>query len=76
MVGEILEPVYAETGNSERLAWLRELQVEMTEDPGDKVRLLSELARIQESQLQNPAGAFVALLRAFRARPGGRRRHH
>jgi tetratricopeptide (TPR) repeat protein len=68
-VAGILEPVYEQTGDAARLAWLRELQLALASTPGERVKLLVDIAHLHEQRLGNPAAGLVALMRAFREDP-------
>ena len=63
---DILRPVYAATGQEERLAQLSLLQAEWTDDIATKLRALLEVVRIREWSLGDKAGAFEIQLRALR----------
>jgi golgin subfamily B member 1 len=62
---EALEQVYVATGEYRKLADVREVQVRFTEDPGERVDMLHELAEIYEIQLEDPPSAFDAFVRAL-----------
>lgn len=62
---EALEQVYVATGEYRKLADVREVQVRFTEDPGERVDMLHQLAEIYEIQLEDPPSAFNAFVRAL-----------
>jgi tetratricopeptide (TPR) repeat protein len=63
---DILRPVYAATGQEQRLAQLSLLQAEWTDDPATKLRALIEVERLREYRLGDKAGAFDVQLLALR----------
>jgi tetratricopeptide (TPR) repeat protein len=63
---DILRPVYAASGQDERLAQLSQRQSEWTDDPATKLRALAEVVRLREHRLGDKAGAFAAQLEALR----------
>ena len=63
---DILRPIYAATGQEERLAQLSLLQADWTDDVATKLRALLEVVRIREWNLGDKAGAFQIQLRALR----------
>lgn len=67
---DILRPVYAGTGQDERLAQLSLRQSEWTEDRSTKLRALLEVVRLREHHLGDKAGAFEAQVQALRYAPG------
>ena len=62
---EVLERVYREGGEFQKLVEAREVQVRHTEDPADRVEMLHQLAEIYEVQLEDPPSAFGAFARAL-----------
>jgi tetratricopeptide (TPR) repeat protein len=66
MAAEILRPVYANSGQVERLAELARLAADWSEDPGTKLRALLEVVRLRERQLGDKQGAFAAQLEALK----------
>jgi tetratricopeptide (TPR) repeat protein len=61
----ILEPIYRATDQWKKRIAVYEAQVELSEDPLEKVRLLSEIARLHEDRGGDRALAFHAVSRAF-----------
>ena len=62
---EALEQVYLAAGEYRKLAEAREVLVQFTEDPGERVEMLQQLAEIYEIQLEDPPAAFNAFVRAL-----------
>ncbi|HEX4450171.1 MAG TPA: tetratricopeptide repeat protein [Kofleriaceae bacterium] len=63
---DILRPVYAASAQDERIAQLSLRQAEWTDDPGTKLRALTEVVMLREHRLGDKAGAFAAQLQALR----------
>ena len=61
----VLEPIYRQYGEFERLVHSLEVQVEHEEDPIRKVELLHQVAELQELQLERSGEAFNAYARAL-----------
>lgn len=68
-VVEVLEPVYRDSGATEKLAELFGVRIELAETDGERVRLLQDQAEVYESDLGNPGRALAALRRAFELDP-------
>lgn len=67
---QILEPIYEITDQWKKRIAVYEAQAEMTVEPSDKVRLLSDVARLHETRGNDPALAFSAYARALATDPG------
>src|SRR5690606_35400980 len=61
----VLEPVYSQYGEFERLVRVLEVQIAHEEDPVRKVELLQRVAELQEVQLERTREAFDAFARAL-----------
>lgn len=61
----VLEPVYSQYGEFERLVRVLEVQIAHEEDPVRKVELLQRVAELEEVQLERPRAAFDAYARAL-----------
>ncbi len=61
----VLEPVYSQYGEFERLVHVLEVQIAHEEDPVRKVELLHRVAELQEVQLEKAREAFDAHARAL-----------
>ncbi|MBN1945687.1 MAG: tetratricopeptide repeat protein [Bradymonadales bacterium] len=68
-VADVLEPLYIRWGQWEKVVDLLEKRLTLTEDPGRRYVLLREMARICQTQLNQPTQAFTALSRALAERP-------
>ncbi len=68
-VVEILDAVYRQAGNLERVAELYETRVRQAGSQSERVSLLTELAALFENELSDLARAGQALRRAFEADP-------
>jgi len=64
---EVLQPIYEDSGEHEKLAGLLLRLADSTEDPREQVRCLTRVAEIRERRLNDNAGAFEAFLRVVRA---------
>ena len=62
---EVLEQVYREAGEFEKLAQTREVQFRHTEDGEARTEILRHLADIYEIQLEDPPAAFGSFARAL-----------
>ncbi|MFW6067333.1 MAG: tetratricopeptide repeat protein [Myxococcota bacterium] len=61
----VLEPVYRQFGQADRLIHVHEVQVAHEQDPLRKVELLHQIAELYEFQLDQPEQAFQAFARAL-----------
>lgn len=61
----VLEPVYAQYGEFERLVRVLEVQIAHEEDPIQKIELLHRVAELHETQLEKSREAFDAFARAL-----------
>ena len=61
----VLEPIYRQYGEFDRLVHTLEVQVQHEEDPLRKVELLHQIAELQEIQLERSSEAFGAYARAL-----------
>lgn len=61
----VLEPVYAQYGEFERLVRVLEVQIAHDEDPIRKIELLHRVAELHEVQLEKSREAFDAFARAL-----------
>ncbi|MGF1469684.1 MAG: tetratricopeptide repeat protein [Sandaracinaceae bacterium] len=66
----VLEPIYTQTGEADKLVRVLEVQVREEEDPDRKVELLHRVAELQEVQLGRFREAFDAYARAVPLDPG------
>ncbi len=66
---DVLEEAYQRTGNNQRMSWLLEVRVRGADLASDRVRLLSDLARLREENLHDASQAFDAWVQAFREDP-------
>lgn len=64
-VVEVLETAYRQVGANAKIAALYEVKVRLADNEGERVALLTELARIRENELGDPAAALSTLTRAF-----------
>lgn len=62
---EVLDAAYRQTGATAKIAGLYEVRVRLAGDDGERVALLTDLARLQESDLGDPAAALSTSVRAF-----------
>ena len=61
----VLEPVYRQMGEWQKLVSVHEVQIAHEEDPIRKVDLLHQVAELSEMQLDDPQAAFQAYARAL-----------
>ncbi|HUQ06344.1 MAG TPA: tetratricopeptide repeat protein [Kofleriaceae bacterium] len=66
---EVLEPIYIARQDWPRLARLNEQQLEASSEPGERLGLTLQIARIYEEQLEDLEGAFKWYARVFREDP-------
>ncbi len=72
MAGEVVETLdaaYRATGATAKVATLYDVRVRIADSDGERVRLLVELAQLQESELASPAAALAATMRAYELDP-------
>ncbi|TXD34578.1 tetratricopeptide repeat protein [Lujinxingia vulgaris] len=65
-ISKILEPIYIARGDAARQVAALEVQVEVSQDPDERVALLHRIAALHEGELQDIASAFVTYARALR----------
>jgi tetratricopeptide (TPR) repeat protein len=69
-VGSLLEPVYRAEGDDARLVRVLEVrQANLREDPIERVDVLREIARLQETRLGDAAAAFETCGRVLQVQP-------
>lgn len=68
-IAEVLDPIYRDGGQWEKLAILTEMRIELADDPLDRARLWCESAEIREYKLGDADSALEVLLRAFDEAP-------
>lgn len=61
----VLEPIYESTDQWKKLIAIHEAEVELTEDPADRARLLGQIANLHEHRGRDQLLAFHAWGRAF-----------
>ncbi|MCB9597501.1 MAG: tetratricopeptide repeat protein [Sandaracinaceae bacterium] len=64
-VVEVLEPVYRDTGATEKVAALYDVRIGLADTDGERVRYLQEQAGVYETELGDATRALEALRRAF-----------
>ena len=69
-IGAILEPIYRERSQWDRLAEVYQELLSHQEDPFQRFEQLQRLANLYREQLGDPARCFETLGRALRERPG------
>ncbi|MET0339682.1 MAG: tetratricopeptide repeat protein [Polyangiales bacterium] len=62
---EVLDPVYRQLGEWQKLASVQEVRITYEQDPPRKVELLHGLAELHEVQLDDPTAAFEAFGRSL-----------
>lgn len=68
-VVEVLEPVYRQTGATEKVAALYDVRIHLADTQGERVRFLQDQAGVYETELQDATRALDALRRAFEMDP-------
>ena len=69
LVAELLEPVYLAAHNWQKLHSALEARLETTQDPSDRVELLTRLATLYEEQLENYGKALDTVAIRLREEP-------
>ena len=69
-IAEILEPLYRESNDFQKLIGVHEIQVKHSDSPDRRVELLHGMAQLHEVALDDTAGAFACLARALAEDPG------
>ncbi|HKQ68561.1 MAG TPA: hypothetical protein VJT73_04445, partial [Polyangiaceae bacterium] len=69
-IAEILEPLYRQGGDFQKLIGVHEVQVRRSTDPSRKVELLHQIAVLYEDAAGDLNAAFDTLARALREDPG------
>lgn len=64
-VAEILEPIYRNAGEVEKLIGVHEIQTRRASSPERRIELLHQIAELYEVGLDNASGAFEAMARAL-----------
>jgi tetratricopeptide (TPR) repeat protein len=67
---DVLDPLYRQLEDDAKLVQLHEMRVAMAEEETEKVALLTEMAQLQETNLNDGEAAFRSLAQAFRLDPG------
>jgi len=68
-VVEVLEPVYRQTGATEKVAALFDVRIQLADTAGERVRFLQDQAAVYENELGDAGRALEALRRAFEMDP-------
>jgi tetratricopeptide (TPR) repeat protein len=68
-IAEILEPLYQQQGDYEKLVNVYEVQARHSDDPGRKVELLHRIASLHEDVANNIERAFATYARALAIEP-------
>ena len=69
VIAEVLEPLYRDAADWEKLHGIHQVQLERTSDPIDRVAMMQRLAELAEAQLQDSTRAFHWWLSALREDP-------
>lgn len=72
-VAEILEPIYRNAGEVEKLIGVHEIQTRSASSPERRIELLHQIAELYEVGLDNANGAFEAMARALAEDAGNQR---
>ncbi|MDH5674143.1 MAG: tetratricopeptide repeat protein [Myxococcales bacterium] len=69
-IAEILEPLYRDAGDIQKLIGVHEIQVSLAEEADQRVDLLCQIAELYELQLDDLERAFSCYARALAEEPG------
>lgn len=72
-IAEILEPIYRNSGNYQKLIGVHEVQVRRSTDASRQVELLEAIAELHEDSAGDLASAFQTTSRALACEPGNER---
>ncbi len=70
LIAEILEPLYRQSGDFQKLIGVHEVQVRRSDDPGRRVELLHQIAQLYEDAGGDLVSAFDTFARALAEDPG------
>ena len=68
-IADLLEPLYRQAGDFQKLIGAHEVQVRRSDDPARKVELLHQIAQLYEDAAGDQSAAFDTLARAMREDP-------
>jgi tetratricopeptide (TPR) repeat protein len=74
-IGEILEPLYRQFDEYEKLARVYEAQLSQIRDPSERLAMFYRIAELQEDKLADGNAALEAHTRAFKEQPLDERAH-
>ncbi|MBI2393790.1 MAG: tetratricopeptide repeat protein, partial [Deltaproteobacteria bacterium] len=74
-VGDILEPLYRQFDQWEKLVSVNEAQLRNLQDPAERLAMYYRLAELHEDKLADGAAALTAHTRAFKEQPLDERAH-
>ena len=69
-IADLLEPLYRQVGDWQKLVAAHEVQVRRSEEPARRVELLHQIAQLYEDAAGDLDSAFATLARALREEPG------
>jgi golgin subfamily B member 1 len=69
VIADLLEPLYRQIGDYQKLIGAHEVQVRRSEDPNRRVELLHQIAQLYEDAAADLNNAFATLARALREDP-------
>ncbi len=69
-IADLLEPLYRQVGDWQKLVAAHEVQVRRSEEPARRVELLHQIASLYEDAAGDLDSAFATLARALREEPG------
>jgi tetratricopeptide (TPR) repeat protein len=70
LIAEVLEPLYRQSGDYQKLIGVHEVQVRRSEEPAQKVELLHRIAQLHEDAGGDLGAAFDSYARALAEDPG------
>lgn len=65
VIADVLDPIYRDGEDWQKLAILTEMRIDLTDDPRDRAQLWAQVAELREVRLNNGEAALDALFRAF-----------
>jgi tetratricopeptide (TPR) repeat protein len=70
VIADLLEPLYRQIGDYQKLIGAHEVQVRRSDDPNRRVELLHQIAQLHEDAAADLNNAFATLARALKEDPG------
>ncbi|MCB9538753.1 MAG: tetratricopeptide repeat protein [Myxococcales bacterium] len=68
-IAEVLDPIYRDAAQWDKLAILTEMRIELNEDPRERAMLWTQSAHLREQELNDTDAALLCMLRALDEMP-------